>query len=112
MTTYFIDTFLPRYEGICKKLKNSLYSSLSDSFDSGGQLRTQDSIDEEFHENLIYHETFIAGRSGRDGFHTPDVAIKLSPYSSDGVVPSVCLISDRNRLSPFASNDSLNNDVR
>lgn len=92
-----------RNEGICKPLEENVYSSLS--FD-GENLQTQESIDEEFHENLIYNRIYMRQSSidehsfGRNGY---------SP-SDECVVPSVCLLAGQ--LSPFASNDSLANDVR
>ncbi|XP_044253197.1 uncharacterized protein LOC123004146 [Tribolium madens] len=80
-----------RHEGICRPLEDNVYSSLS--FEDNN-LHTQDSIDEEFHENLIYNRMYM----------------EYSP-SDECVVPSVCLLPDR-KLSPFASNDSLTNDIR
>nr|XP_015838279.1 PREDICTED: uncharacterized protein LOC658297 isoform X4 [Tribolium castaneum] len=86
-----------RHEGICRQLGDTnVYSSLS--FDDNN-FHTQDSIDEEFHENLIYNRMYMRQDS-----------VEYSP-SDECVVPSVCLLPDR-KLSPFASNDSLTNDVR
>lgn len=82
-----------RHEGICRQLGDNVYSSLS--FEDSN-FHTQDSIDEEFHENLIYNRMYTG--------------MEYSP-NDECVVPSVCLLPDR-KLSPFASNDSLANDIR
>lgn len=103
-------TFIPyfqkspiRHEGIYKPLDDNIYSSLDQT------VYGQDSIDEEFHENLIYNRMYYRQDSQECG---NGVAIVLDGHSpnDEGIVPSY-LVPDR-RLSPFASNDSLANDIR
>lgn len=87
-----------RHEGICHPLEETVvYSSLS--FEENNSNLHQDSLDEEFHENLIYNRGYLRENECR---------VEFSP-SDECVVPSVCL---ERRLSPFASSDSLANDVR
>lgn len=109
-------TFVPyfqnspiRNEGIFKALGDTVYSSMSESYD-GSTFIPQDSIDEEFHENLIYRGMYLNTVESEE-FRTADNGISenFSP-DDESVVPSLCLLSDR-KLSPFASNDSLSNDV-
>lgn len=91
-----------RNEGIFKPLDENVYSS----FDGG--LYGQDSVDEEFHENIIYNRIYLnRGDSQENG---PLGLENISPHEAP-IVPSVCLPPDE-RLSPFASNDSLTNDTR
>lgn len=98
-----------RNEGIFKALGDTVYSSMSESYD-GSALMPQDSIDEEFHENLIYRGAYL-NRTESEEFRTVDNGVQknFSP-DDESVVPSLCLLSDR-KLSPFASNDSLANDA-
>lgn len=99
-------TFVPyfqkspiRHEGICKQPltrddfdESNVYSSID------GNIYGQDSIDEEFHENLIYNPLYMSRKDGQN---------------DECIVPSVLLSSDQHHLSPFASNDSLSaNDLR
>ncbi|XP_063916393.1 uncharacterized protein LOC135132287 isoform X3 [Zophobas morio] len=91
-----------RHEGICRPLEDSVYSSLS--FEDNN-FHTQDSIDEEFHENLIYNRMYMRQESNEN-----ELVLSYSP-NDECVVPSVCLLPDR-KLSPFASTDSLANDMR
>lgn len=103
-----------RNEGIFKTLEENVYSSMSESFD-GTTFLPQDSIDEEFHENLIYRGMYLNRneseeiRVSDDG--TPEKNTDNFSPDDESVVPSSCLLSDR-KLSPFASNDSLANDLR
>lgn len=98
-----------RNEGIFRALDSTVYSSMSESYD-GSTLMPQDSIDEEFHENLIYRGVYL-NRTDSEEFRTVDNGMpeNFSP-DDESVVPSLCLLSDR-KLSPFASNDSLANDI-
>lgn len=98
-----------RNEGIFKALGDTVYSSMSESYD-GSTIMPQDSIDEEFHENLIYRGTYL-NRMESEEFREVDNGVQenFSP-DDESVVPSLCLLSDR-KLSPFASNDSLANDA-
>lgn len=99
-----------RNEGIFKALGDTAYSSISESYD-GSSLMPQDSIDEEFHENLIYRGAYL-NRMESEEFRTADNGVQenFSPDDDESVVPSLCLLSDR-KLSPFASSDSLANDA-
>lgn len=114
-TPYF--TNIPiRHEGIFKDLDERVFSSVSDSFDDQG-LMPQDSIDEEFHERLIYGRMYLR----RDGSTTSEHETIDSEQNvrkpetllpeDESVVPSLSLLPDR-KLSPFASSDSLANDIR
>nr|CAI5843591.1 unnamed protein product [Callosobruchus analis] len=85
-----------RNEGICRPLEENIYSSL----DVG--IYGQESIDEEFHENIIYNRIFL---------NRPDGEPVKETKQGESVVPSVRLMPD-SKLSPFTSNDSLNNDAR
>ncbi|CAH1984285.1 unnamed protein product [Acanthoscelides obtectus] len=85
-----------RNEGICRPLEENIYSSL----DAG--IQGQDSIDEEFHENIIYNRIFLNRQDSN--------AVKET-RQGESVVPSVRFMPD-SKLSPFTSNDSLNNDAR
>lgn len=82
-----------RNEGIFKTLGGTVYSSMSESYDESTFI-PQDSIDEEFHENLIYRGVYL-DRTGSEEF-------KNVPLDDEGIVPSLC-----RKLSPFASTDSL-----
>lgn len=93
-----------RNEGIFKPFEDNVYSSIDAGFYG------QDSIDEEFHENLIYNKSYLNRQDSQDS--TGGNASKPSNILLDEcVVPSVCLLPD-GKLSPFASNDSLANDTR
>lgn len=101
-----------RNEDIFQKFSEAVFSSFDDP-----KLPRQDSIDEEFHENLIYGGGKYLRRSGSS---TSDdlLEIELRKKSSETlsstdecVVPSVCVLTDR-RQSPFTSNDSLETDIR
>lgn len=115
-TPYFTNTPI-RHEGIFKGINERVFSSVSDSFDEQQGLIMQDSIDEEFHERLIYGGMYLR----RDGSTTSEPEtidgeqrIRKSDAASpddESVVPSFSLLPDR-RLSPFASSDSLANDMR
>lgn len=77
----------------------------------------QDSIDEEFHEHMIYRGMYLK-RTGSSTSEPETVDTDVRTRKLDGaspddecVVPSLCLVSDR-RLSPFASSDSLANDLK
>lgn len=103
-----------RYEGIFKDIGNHIFSSIDESIE-GNPLMPQDSIDEEFHENFIYNKMYMRDGSSVSDHEMersipPRIAEELSPVD-EGVVPSLCLLPDR-KLSPFASSDSLANDLR
>lgn len=113
-TPYFTNTPI-RHEGIFRDINQRVFSSISDSFDEPG-LIPQDSIDEEFHERLIYGGMYLR----REGSITSEAdavdgeqRVRKSETSPDdeSVVPSFSLLLDR-KLSPFASSDSLANDMR
>lgn len=91
-----------RNEGIFKPFEDNVYSSL----DLG--IYGQDSIDDEFHENIIYNKIYLNREDSLDNRR----GSKHSPYFHDeSIVPSVCLLPEE-KSSPFASNDSLTNDTR
>lgn len=93
-----------RNEGIFKSFEDNIYSSLDTGFYG------QDSIDEEFHENIIYNKRYLKREDSQDS--TNGNAAKQNNFLLDeSIVPSVCLLPD-GKLSPFASNDSLANDAR
>lgn len=92
-----------RNEGIFKPLEDSVYSSVDTGFYG------QDSIDEEFHENIIYNKKYLNKDDSQDS--TTENANVPSTFQDESIVPSVCLLSD-GKSSPFASNDSLANDTR
>lgn len=93
-----------RNEGIFRPFEDNVYSSLDAGFYG------QDSIDEEFHENIIYNKRYLNREDSQDS--TISNAAKQNNFLQDeGIVPSVCLLPD-GKLSPFASNDSLANDGR
>lgn len=111
---YFKNTPI-RHEGIFKNFDDHVFSSISESFEDRGFL-PQDSLDEEFHEHMIYDGRYLT----QDGSTTsePETLDEGKSRKSDGaspedegIVPSSCLLPDR-RLSPFASSDSLANDLR
>ncbi|CAH1180414.1 unnamed protein product [Phaedon cochleariae] len=88
-------------EGICKPLEDNIYSSR----DTG--LYGQDSIDEDFHEHLIYNRRYLNTQHSVEGG-----SIGMETWLRDEcVVPSISFTSEK-RLSPFTSNDSLANDAR
>ncbi|XP_025837065.1 uncharacterized protein LOC108734776 [Agrilus planipennis] len=100
-----------RNEGVFRKLQDSVYSSISDTCEGIG-LPTQDSIEEEFHETLIYKGRYLR----RSGSSTSDDILedrcgrkpeRLLSLEDESVVP----VFER-KPSPFTSNDSLANDVR
>ncbi|KAK9685689.1 hypothetical protein QE152_g37855 [Popillia japonica] len=103
-----------RHEGIFKDLGEHIFSSIDESIE-GNSFMPQDSIDEEFHENFIYNKMYIKNGSSTSDQELergipPRIAEELSPVD-ESVVPSLCLLPDR-KLSPFASSDSLANDIR
>ncbi|KAL3272795.1 hypothetical protein HHI36_014255 [Cryptolaemus montrouzieri] len=110
-------TFIPyfqkspiRHEGIFKKLDDSLFSSAS--FDESNiRFHPQDSMDEEFHENLIYNRMYINHQDSleRSQENLPRNIESHSP-NDECVVPSISTLSEKK--SPFNSNDSLANDIR
>lgn len=112
-TPYFTNTPI-RHEGIFKNI--NVFSSVSDSFDDQG-LVPQDSIDEEFHERLIYGGMYLR----REGSSTSEpetvdseqrsIITRKSP-DDESVVPSTYSLLPDRILSPFASSDSLANDMR
>lgn len=113
-TPYFKNTPI-RHEGIFKDFDEHVFSSISESFEERGMM-PQDSIDEEFHEHMIYRGMYLKREESMNSEDT--VESEGHTRKSDGnspddesVVPSSCLLPDR-RLSPFASSDSLAYDVR
>ncbi|XP_031355100.1 uncharacterized protein LOC116179448 [Photinus pyralis] len=111
-TPYFQDSPI-KNEGIFKSFDENAFSSMSGSFDDNG-FRPQDSLDEEFHENLIYRGRYLrrSGSSTSDDILEQEMRMRKSDSVSleEGVVPSLSLML--HRCSPFASSDSLANDVR
>ena len=103
-----------RHEGIFKDLGEHVFSSIDESIE-GNPLLNQDSIDEEFHENYFYRGVYAKdGSSVSDQEFDRCIPPKISEESSPGdecIVPNLCLLPDR-KLSPFASSDSLANDIR
>ncbi|CAH1105826.1 unnamed protein product [Psylliodes chrysocephalus] len=98
-TPYFQKTPIQN-EGVCKPLEDNIYSSV----DNG--MYGQDSIDEDFHENLIYNKTYL-NREYND-----EQRINMETWlKDDSIVPSISFLPHA-KLSPFTSNDSLANDVR
>ncbi|KAJ8971004.1 hypothetical protein NQ314_000921, partial [Rhamnusium bicolor] len=91
-----------RNEGICKPLEENVYSSVDGGYG-------QDSVDEEFHENLIYNRIYLSRQDSQEN----GVAIMVENHLlyEESIVPSVYLLPD-DKSSPFASNDSLTNDIR
>lgn len=115
-TPYFTNTPI-RHEGIFKEINERVFSSVSDSFDEQQGLIPQDSIDEEFHERLIYGGMYLR-REGSTTSEPETIDSEQRTRKSDAaspddesVVPSFSLLPDR-ILSPFASSDSLANDMR
>lgn len=86
-----------------------IFKTLSDEFQQEG-FRTQDSLDEEFHENLIYGGLFRKGSSSFSEHEGGDEG-ENDDEEEDGVVPTLHLMPDQ-KVSPFASTDSLANDIR
>lgn len=113
-TPYFQNSPIQN-EGIFKGFNDNAFSSISGSFEDSG-FRPQDSIDEEFHENLIYGGRYLrrSGSSTSDDILENETRGKkreiISPVE-EGVVPTLSLLPE-SKFSPFASNDSLANDVR
>ncbi|KAF5280043.1 hypothetical protein FQR65_LT03298 [Abscondita terminalis] len=111
-TPYFQNSPI-KNEGIFRNFDEHVFSSISGSFDDSG-FRPQDSIDEEFHENLIYRGRYLrrSGSSTSDDLLDQELRMRKSESISteEGVVPSLSLMLDK--CSPFASNDSLTNDIR
>lgn len=99
-TPYF-QTSPIRNEGICEPPDDNVYSS----FDTG--MYGQDSVDEEFHENLIYNKIYLKRQASSQDLEV----ITENHIQDESIVPSLCLYPDQ-KLSPFASNDSLANDIR
>ncbi|KAG5899755.1 hypothetical protein JTB14_006092 [Gonioctena quinquepunctata] len=99
-TPYFQDSPIQN-EGICKPLEENVYSSI----DTG--MYGQDSIDEDFHEHLIYNKMLLNKQNSQEG-----VGIDMERWLRDEcIVPSISFLPEK-RLSPFTSNDSLTNDAR
>ncbi|CAG9864745.1 unnamed protein product [Phyllotreta striolata] len=89
-------------EGVCKPLERNVYSSVE--VDNGAY--GQDSIDEDFHEHLIYSKTYL----GRE--YVEEQRINMENWlKDDSIVPSISFLPHA-KLSPFTSNDSLANDGR
>lgn len=113
-TPYFQNSPI-KNEGIFRNFSENVFSSISGSFEDSG-FRPQDSLDEEFHENLIYGGRYLrrSGSSTSDDILDNEIRTRkgngVSP-EDEGVVPSLSLLPD-GKYSPFASNDSLANDVR
>lgn len=114
-TPYFQNSPI-RHEDIFKDLNNShpIFSSTENEHDATS-FRAQDSLDEEFHENLIYGELFrkeSSSTSDPEALESRSRNASNSPSpEEDGVVPSLHLLPDQ-KVSPFASTDSLANDIR
>ncbi|XP_028131429.1 uncharacterized protein LOC114327122 isoform X3 [Diabrotica virgifera virgifera] len=88
-------------EGVCKPLEENVYSSL----DNG--MYAQDSIDEDFHEHLIYSRTYLDTHEFNGEQH-----INMENWlKDDSIVPSISFLPHA-KLSPFTSNDSLANETR
>ncbi|KAK9885418.1 hypothetical protein WA026_010914 [Henosepilachna vigintioctopunctata] len=111
-------TFVPyfqnspiRHEGIFKKLDDSIFSSVSFDDNNTG-FQTQDSLDEEFHENLIYNRMYIDNNEHLSNSleELPKRMIGSISPNDECVVPSISMMSTKK--SPFNSNDSLANDIR
>nr|XP_022910341.1 uncharacterized protein LOC111421422 isoform X1 [Onthophagus taurus] len=97
-----------RHEGIFKDLGEHVFSSIDESIE-GNSLLPQDSVDEEFHENFIYNRMYI--RNGSSSDHEQHIPPRISEEASpadEGIVPSLSF----KKISPFASTDSLANDIR
>lgn len=115
-TPYFQNSPI-RHEDIFKNLSND-FREESSSF-----IRPQDSLDEEFHENLIYGGIFRKASSsysehdgGDEGENEENDEEEEEDEENDdeeedGVVPTLHLMPDQ-KISPFASTDSLANDMR
>lgn len=101
-----------------------IFKTLSDEFPATQELpknfRPQDSLDEEFHENLIYGGLFRKRSSSYseaceerddDEDEEGDGEDEEDDEEEDGVVPTLQLMPDQ-KISPFASTDSLANDMR
>lgn len=97
-----------------------IFKTLSDEFPATQELpvnfRPQDSIDEEFHENLIYGGLFRKRSSSyseafEEGENDDEDEEDDDDEEEDGVVPTLQLMPDQ-KISPFASTDSLANDIR
>ncbi|XP_045477995.1 uncharacterized protein LOC123683141 [Harmonia axyridis] len=97
-----------RHEGIFKKLDDPIFSSLSFD-DPNGPVQPQDSMDEEFHENLIYNKMYINHQDSLSITQDEVQKKKIeTPTPEDEcVVPSISM-----QKSPFNSTDSLVNDNR
>lgn len=93
-----------RNEGIFRPFEDIVYSSVDTGFYG------QDSVDEEFHENIIYNKRYLNREDSQDST-SRNVSKHNNFLQDESVVPSVCLLPD-GKLSPFASNDSLTNDAR
>lgn len=106
-----------RHENIFRDLNNGhpIFSSVENDNDTTS-FRAQDSLDEEFHENLIYGELFRKQSSStsdpevHETHHSRNASNSPSP-EEDGVVPTLHLLPEE-KSSPFASTDSLANDLR
>lgn len=100
-----------RHEGIFKKLDDPIFSSLSFD-DPNGPVQPQDSMEEEFHENLIYNKMYV---NHQDSLNISQDELQRKKNDSrtpedECVVPSISLLT--RHKSPFNSNDSLANDIR
>ncbi|CAG9766941.1 unnamed protein product [Ceutorhynchus assimilis] len=89
-------------EGIFKQLdEHNIYSSVDES------LRPQDSVDEEFHENIFYKKIFDRQDSTDIENMKDDIVYPID----ESIVPSIFLRPEL-KLSPFTSSDSIANDTR
>lgn len=113
-TPYFQNSPI-RHEDIFKDINNGNLIFFSMENESNTiSFRAQDSLDEEFHENLISGGWFrksssVSDPEGQDS-NTRNDSNSPSP-EEDGVVPTLHLLPEQ-RVSPFASSDSLANDFR
>lgn len=106
-------SFTPYFQNSPIRHEN-IFKTLSDEFpEPAVSFRAQDSLDEEFHENLIYRGLFrkqsssLSEHDGGDEDENED----NDEDEEDGVVPTLRLKPNK-KISPFASTDSLANDMR
>ncbi|XP_017779101.1 PREDICTED: uncharacterized protein LOC108564538 [Nicrophorus vespilloides] len=104
--SYFKSTPI-RHEGIFKDLDDHVFSSIDESYEGNGGLYPQDSIDEVFHENYIYDGKYLKVEGSTTTSEDQEVRKSEEAPEDEGVVPSFYI--DK---SPFASSDSLANDLR
>ncbi|XP_056629965.1 uncharacterized protein LOC130440701 isoform X2 [Diorhabda sublineata] len=101
-------TFSPHFqttpiqnEDAFKLLDDNPYPSL------GNRIYEQESIEEDFHENLIYNKSYL-----NDHEYNGEQHINMENWlKDDSIVPSISFLPHA-KLSPFTSNDSLANDTR